>query len=898
MRTLCHTTSLCSFLLMLFFGTIQAQGSIPEDGYNTSGQLRRQYHTNSTSGHPIRVDGTPDEPVWENVSWSGEFLQYEPSQGASPHEQTQFKIIHDDKYLYFAFRAYDHAPDSIVERLSRRDEFPGDWIEINIDSYHDLRSAFSFTLSVSGVKGDEFISENGNNWDQSWNPIWENATQIDSLGWTAEARIPFSQLRYGNQSDPVWGIQVQRRIFRKEERSVWQYIPHNSGGWVSEFGELHGLKNLPSNTQIELAPYVLAQTEKFKAEPGNPYADGSKKKVSAGIDGKFSVTRDMIVDFTINPDFGQVEADPGAIRLDGYEIFFEERRPFFIENRNLFDYQVTGSLTEAEFDSDLLFYSRRIGGNPHHFPFLADGEYANVPDHTSIIGAAKFSGKTKKGVSIGILESITEATKAQISNGVQEREELIEPLTNYFAGHLIKDFNKGNTIAGIIGTAVNRKNDLSFLHKVAYSGAVDLIHYWKNRWWQLKVNAIFSRVEGSPEALLRTQTDFVHLFQRTDTEKLRVDPSRTSLAGTGGTIKVGKYGGEQNANGGVYKFESGITWRSPGLELNDIGFLYTSNEINHWTWGAYQIQKPFALFRDARFNYNHWVRWDFDGKLLYTQFNTNAHLWLKNNWRVGGGFSYNPHDVSNNALRGTTALRKPPGHGFNAYVQSDSRKWVYATYNISGGHAYQHAVTFFSTSGSLTIQPVDAFVFSVSPGFDRSSRKQDQFVANVDYNGTTRSIVSYVKRQSFSISTRLNYYITPELSVQYYGQPFIFRALYKNFGYVKDPLHKKYDQRFHPFTPEEISITDGVASVDENTDGLTDYQFSTPDLNYIQFRSNLVVRWEYVPGSELFLVWSQGTLPNAYGDLDTPIVESLFDHVFEERPHDIFLVKLSYRFLK
>jgi hypothetical protein len=875
--------------------TVSAQHG--EDGRNSSGQIRRQCFTHKVDEGSIKLDGSIDEAVWSTVAWSGDFIQYQPDEGKAPYQPTQFKILQDDKYLYFAARAFDQQPDSIIERLSRRDEFPGDWIEINIDSYHDLRSAFSFTLSVSGVKGDEFISENGNHWDDSWNPIWDLVTHIDSLGWTAEARIPFSQLRYGNQADPVWGIQVQRRIFRKEERSTWQSIPQNSGGWVSEFGELRGLQSLPDKKQVELAPYVLAQTERYEPEAGNPYADGTDSKVNVGLDGKIAVTRDMIVDFTINPDFGQVEADPGALRLDGYEIFFDEKRPFFIENRNLFDYQLTGSQAGGQYDQDQLFYSRRIGGTPHIVPETADGEYSKIPDFTSIVGAGKFSGKTKKGVSIGLLECLTKNEYAKISDGVHTREELVEPLTNYFVARGIKDYNKGNTVVGGIFSAVNRKEGLPQLHDAAYSGALDYLHYWKNRWWFFNAKLMISRVEGSTEAISNTQQSFVHLFQRADADYVDFDSTRTSLMGTGGTLKIGKFGGKQTAAGGILKFESGITWRSPELELNDIGFLGTTDEINHFTWIGYQFQKPFSIFRNAQLNYNHWARWDFGGRFTYLQFNTNVHGWFKNNWMVGGGFDWNPLEISNNALRGASALRKLPGYGISVNVQSDERGQVVVGVNWNGGHGYQKAVQYQSVGTTIQFQPSDALQFSLAPSYSRTMRKQDQFVDNVSYEGQTRSIVSHVDNQTFSLVTRLNYYITPDLSIQYYGEPFIFRAKYNNYGYVKDPLNKSFDDRFHVFAENEIQISGNQATVDENGDGQEDYSFSTPDLNYIQFRSNLVLRWEYVPGSELYLVWSQGILPNAYDDFSTPLLKSLFTNVFDEQPHNIFLVKVSYRFL-
>ena len=875
---------------LLFCGTLFAQTAEKEI-------VKKQYTTQSAGGAAIALDGIPDEAAWNNVAWGGDFIQNQPDNGAAPDQQTQFKILYDEKFLLIAYRCFDRAPDSLVQRMSRRDEFPGDWMEINIDSYHDLRSAFSFTISVSGVKGDEFVSNNGDNWDSNWNPIWYAATHVDSLGWTAEIKIPFSQLRYGDQPEPVWGFQVQRLVFRKQERSTWQHIRQNAGGWVSEFGELHGLRNLTTRKQIELAPYVVAQTERFEKVEGNPFADGSRNRVSVGLDGKLAVTSDLILDFTINPDFGQVEADPGAVRLDGYEVFFEERRPFFIESRNLFDYRLTGSEAGGDYDADLLFYSRRIGGAPHAYPDLRNGEYAEIPQKTSILGAAKFSGKTKKGWSIGILESVTQREMANIDLGGERREELVEPLTNYFVGRLVKDFDKGNTIIGGIFSAVNREKAVDWLHRSAYSAGIDFQHFWKNRWWYVKANGIFSRVEGSEQAILETQTSFVHLFQRTNASHLSVDSTRTSLTGSGGTIRIGKIGGTPDSLGGVLKFETGLTYRSPELELNDVGFLLSADEINHFTWAGYQIQKPFSIFRNARINYNHWARWDFGGRFLYSAFNTNLHAWFRNNWQTGAGLTVNPNETSNNALRGGSSLRKPPGLGNFAYVQTDGRKKVSFSANTFFAWGFQKTVNVQEFSVGVNYQPLNALLISVFPGYSRVWRKQDQFVDQQDFGDFRRTVVSEVEQRSFSITARLNYNITPNMTVQYYAQPFIFRALYNNFGYVTDPLNKEYDQRFHRYDATEIQAANDGFAVDENRDGVTDYGFRTPNFNYIQFRSNLVARWEYVPGSEIYLVWSQGNIPNAYSDLSRPLLTSLFDNVLAQRPQNIFLVKFTYRFL-
>ncbi len=861
--------------------------------------IRKKYTTKSLSGS-IALDGIPTEAAWDAVPWSGDFIQYQPAEGKAPSEPSAFKVLYDEKYLYLAYRCFDSAPDSVVKRMGRRDEFPGDWMEVNIDSYHDLRTAFSFTLSVSGVRGDEAVSNDGRNWDASWNPIWYAKTHVDDKGWTAEVKIPFSQLRYGAEKEKVWGIQVHRRIFRKEERSTWQYIPQNSGVWVSGFGELHGLNNIPTYRQVEIAPYVTAQADTYKEEKGNPFATGFDRRIAAGVDGKFAVTNDLILDFTINPDFGQVEADPSQVRIDGFQVFFDEKRPFFIESRNIFDYRLTGSEAGGDYDADLLFYSRRIGSSPHGYPSVGSNEYVQYPQNTSILGAAKFSGKTKHGWSIGVLESITQREMATIDKAGQRRKELVEPLTNYFIGRLQKDSRSGNTIIGGIITGVNREQGLSdLLHRSAYTGGLDFVQYWKSRTWYLRGNIVFSRVQGTKEAILNTQTAFEHLFQRPGATETSVDTNRTSLSGMGGTVRFGKIGGRSGRLGQIFKFETGVTWRSPGLELNDIGFMLAANEINHFTWMGYHYPKAFSIFRSARLNYNHWSRWDYSGRFLYQAFNFNSHAIFQNNLQTGMGVTWNPYEVSNNALRGAGSIRRPSGMGVNFYLNSDSRKKVYGGVSGNNGWAFGNLVRNSSVNLTVVFQPINALRFSLGGSYGYYYRKQDQFVSNIPYRNTLRTIVGEVKQKTVRFTSRLTYNITPDLTLQYYGQPFITRPLYNHFGYVMNPMAKLYNDRFYQFNANQISESNGIYRVDENRDGVTDYSFGKPDFNFVQFRSNLIVRWEYKPGSELYLVWSQSNTADAvFNELNTPLFSSLFNNAFADQSRNIFLVKWTYRFLR
>ena len=857
---------------------------------------KKIYFTKVVQGEAPAIDGRLDDAVWKTVEWGGGFVQRTPYEGKAPSQETAFKILYDTRNLYVAYRCYDTEPDEIVRRMSRRDGFEGDWVEINIDSYYDKRTAFSFTISVSGVKGDEFISDNGSNWDASWNPIWYAKTNIDEEGWTAEIRIPLSQIRYGNKEEHVWGIQFTRRDFRKESRSNWQFISQNDGNWVSNFGELHGLKGLKPLKQIELQPYLLGQAETFEKVEGNPFATGSDQSLNIGLDGKIGVTSDLTLDFTINPDFGQVEADPAALTLDGFRIFFPERRPFFIENRNLFDYQYAWAEAGGDFAGDNLFYSRRIGRAPQGYPNLADGEYADIPSNATILGAAKFSGKTKKGTGIGILESVTAREVAKIDHNGEIREEVVEPLSNYFVGRVTQDFREGQTVVGGILTAVNRQLDdegLQFLHESAYTGGLDFVHRWKDRTWFVAANGVFSRVNGSKEAILNTQTAFEHYYQRPDADHLEIDSSATSLVGTGGVVKFGRLNRP-------WKFETGVAWRSPGLELNDIGFMTNADEINYFLWTGYRFTKPFWMFRWLQINYNHWSRWDYGGTNLYQAVNTNVHSNTNEFWRLGMGLTYENKDISNNALFGGPALRKSQGIAYWTYIQTDSRKKVSLSLNTFSAWGfeknYPNTVFIQNYSFGVSIQPMNALNFSIRPSWNSHERKI-QYVTRTSFDNESRYIAATVNQNTLSMTIRLNYSITPNLTLQYYGQPFISRGQYKDFKRITDPLAKDFQERFALFQDEHISLDEvnGQYRIDEDADGSIDYHFRQPDFNFMQFRSNLVARWEYIPGSELFLVWSQGI--TNFGDPEENLLPSLRENLFSRTPHNIFLVKFTYRFL-
>lgn len=852
---------------------------------------KKAYQTKMLEGN-ITIDGLDKDKAWETVEWGGDFIQRQPSDGDQPSQKTAFKILYDDKNLYILIRAFDTLPSGIVKRMSRRDGFEGDWVEVNIDSYFDQRTAFSFTASVSGVKGDEAISNDGNNWDTSWDPIWYLKTSVDDLGWMAEYRIPLSQLRFGKKQDQVWGLQVSRKVFRKDEVSNWQYVSKNASGWVHHFGELHGISGIKPQKQLEIMPYVVGKADRYQKEEGNRYSIGKEDKLSAGVDGKIGITSDVTLDFTLNPDFGQVEADPSQVNLSAFEVFFKEQRPFFVESKNILEYQLSSSITGGNYTSDNLFYSRRIGRTPQYSPELEDGEYMENVSNSTILGAFKLTGKTKKGLSFGILEAITTDEKAEIDSLGVRHKEVVEPQTNYFVSRVQKDINKGQTVVGGIFTATNRKLNQTLsdlLHREAYSGGVDIVHNTKDRNYFISGNFLMSKVLGSKDALLETQTSQIRYYQRPFAPHVSIDSTRRSLSGSGGTLKVGKSGG------GNFRAEIGTTYRSPGFEINDIGYLRSADQINQWVWVGYQTLKEFSIFKNLNLNFNQWSSWDFSGTRNSAGININSHAQFKNYWRVGLGAFPISSAVSNADLRGGPAIKYPGGNGIFYYVNSDSRKPLTVNFFQNSYWGYNDCVKEHYFEFGAAYQPFNALQISIYPYYSINNNLM-QYVDTQEFNGEKRYLVASIGQKTLGASLRINYIITPNLSIQYYGQPFSSKGTYSKFKQVTQAKANELEERYLPFSHDQLSYNheDNTYSLDENRDGKGDYTFDNPDFNFLQFRSNLVLRWEYIPGSTLFIVWSQSRTGDATRDRFS--IPNISNGLSNTAPYDVFLIKFTYRF--
>lgn len=855
-------------------------------GYSQSELPEKKSYTTAWAQTEIVLDGKLDDDAWNQVEWGGDFIGHRPEYNVEPHQETQFKILYDAKFLYVGIRAHDTEPEKIVKRMSRRDGFDGDFVEINIDSYNDKRTAFSFTASVSGVKGDEYVSNNGDDWDSTWDPIWYLRTSVDDKGWIAEFKIPLSQLRFANQEEHTWGIQFTRRIFREEERSTWQPIDPNAPGWVHLFGELKGIKGIKPQKQLEIQPYVLTSYEKYPREKENPFRDTGKEYMgNVGLDAKVGITSDITLDLTFNPDFGQVDADPSTVNLSAFQLFFQERRPFFLEGSNLLSFRTSGGPNN-------LFYSRRVGGRPHGYP--DNVEHIDYPDNTRIIGAAKVTGKNAKGFSWGILESVTNREKADvIYEGGGKGEEIVEPFTNFLVGRVQQDIDGGKTVIGALATNVkrfdNRGNGLEYLHDNATSAGVDVNHNFKDREYGMEFKAMFSKVEGTQGAIYRTQTSSQRFFQRPDNNHKEVDTTRTSLVGSAATLSFGK----QNGN---WRWRIGSNFKSPELVLNDAGFLRQTDDINNWLWTQYRINKVTNLFRWQNYNIYAEHNNDFGGAITGRGMNFNMNWEFNNYWGFGQGVWVGGTRFSNADLRGGPSIRYPGNVNYWYRLSSNSRKKITVSFNNWFNWGDKDFTKSSGISVNINARPTDAMELSISPNINWN-RDNLQYIAQRDFNNDTRYILGKVVQETYSMSIRANYNITPNLTLEYWGQPFLAKGEYSEFKRVDQPSSEAYDRRFTMYENAEIMFDkeNQEYQVFETGGEVPDYTFSNPNFNMVQFRSNFVMRWEYIPGSTLFAVWSSNgsyfdqSQGNSFRDLSNQLTDLSGSNTF--------LIKYTYRFI-
>ena len=807
----------------------------------------------------ILVDGRLNEEIWQQAPAVTEFLQREPADGQAPTQRTEARVAFDESAIYVAVRAFDSDPDKVVGILTRRDQrSPSDWIRIVIDSYFDKRSAYEFGVNPVGVKTDRYYFNDGQN-DDTWDAVWDVQVGRDADGWSAEFKIPFSQLRFNNLSGRPVGFAVIREVGRLAETVTWPLISRGVNGFVSQFAELNGLATGGNPKRFEILPYTVGKFETRPAASGNPLADPREPSASVGLDLKYAVTPGLTLTATANPDFGQVEADPAVVNLDAFETFFQERRPFFVEGSGTFRFNMDCN----DGDCTGLFYSRRIGRAPQGFASTGSGEFSKQPPAATIIGAGKLTGRVG-GFSLGALTAVTAREEAQIAGSslTGRRTQSVEPVTGYTVVRARKEFRNQSSV-GFMGTSANRQldADLTFLSKDAFTGGVDYDwrlspRYSVTGYWAA------SHITGSTEAISRLQENTVHAFQRPDADYVELDRNATALSGHAGSASFGKISGERT------RFNSYVGFKSPGFDSNDLGFMRRADEKTMNNWFQYRDFTPGKYIRTWMVNFNQWAGWNFGGDRLYSGGNVNAHTTFANYYSIGMGVNVNARGFRDRVTRGGPGAHSNPNQGMWYYASSDNRKPL--SFNYNGYHERDGLNTTRNNFGpGVTWRATSAV--STSAQFNYQINKDDsQWVANqTDADGRTRYVFGRIDQKTVSVTLRFNYTMTPNLSLQVYAQPFVSAGEYSNFKELADGHAPEYAERYRPFAYS-----------------------GNPDFNYRSFRTTNVLRWEYKPGSALFVVWQQGRSDTRQiGNFD---FSRDFGGVFSAPAQNVFLVKFSY----
>ncbi len=797
------------------------------------------------------LDGKDDDALWRETPAITQFRQHDPVEDGAPRFRTEAKVGYDARHLYVFVRAFDPSPDSVMAFLSRRDaRTQSDYIHLMVDGYMDRRTGFRFSSNPLGVKRDFYISNDGNE-DASWDGVWDVVTAVDSLGWTAEFRIPFSQIRFPDASSHTFGFAIWRDVARHNERISWPLYRRSRTGFVSQWGEVSGFEGIASPRRLEVLPYSVATNAPRPV--GNAFE--RKQTIAFGADIKYGVTSNLTLDGTVNPDFGQVEADPAVLNLSAFEQFFQERRPFFLEGAGIFNFAGQGNGN----GSGSLFYSRRIGRSPQ-----LSGTYwdQDNPQNSTIIGAAKLTGRTAGGLNVGFLNAYT-----QQETGAQGRT--IEPATNYLVTRLSQDLRDGNSGVGMMLTATNRFLDAdsrAYLRESAYAFGVDARHrFWRNN-YQVSGSAVLSRVGGSATSILATQRNAVHQYQRPDS-RLEVDPDATSMRGHRLNVGIGKTGG------GVTRFQTGITETSAGYEINDAGFLSRADMRSNGNWYGLQFMKPTKYYRRLFVNLNQWNDWNTEGLHLNSGANINVNGELPNQWWFWTGFNVNALGASydDRAARGGPALRRNLRQNMWFGFESDGRKPV--SFVLQGYGVFPDVSESSEWGIDPSINMRMASSVQASVGLHLSAGTYDnQWYGNFTDGTGTHYTFARLQQRTSSVTARVDYTMTPTLSLQLYAQPFITAGDFTDHRELADPRAAKYADRFQPYLGAPLE-----------------------DLNFKQFRSNTVLRWEYRPGSVLFLVWQQGRGQGDrnLGDFD---IGRDYADLFRARPDNTLLIKGSYWF--
>ncbi len=806
---------------------------------------------------PPSLDGRLDDDAWRVALPIGGFRQIDPTEGAAATESTLVYLVYDDAAIYVGLRLFDDEPHRILRPLGRRDDnLQSDMVFVDFDSYHDHRTAFEFAVNPAGVKTDDITSNDFFIGDRSWEPVWDVATAIDSLGWVVEMRIPFSQLRFPQVRDQLWGFQVFRSVLRKNELSQLVFVPKNETGYASRFAHLVGLRDIPAPRRLEVLPYTLGRGTYDPA--GSNYFGG------AGLDVKYGVTSNLTLDASINPDFGQVEQDPALVNLTAFETFLQERRPFFVEGASIFAFGGTGSYIGFG-GTPQYFYSRRIGR-----------------EGSTILGAAKLSGKTPGGWSLGVLDAVTQR---EFTTG--------QPLTNHFVARVNREIG-GHTGFGLLGTAVQRRLDdpvFDGLRRGAYLAGGDFFHRWHNNTYALLASVGTAVVTGDPLALQSTQLASSRYYQRPDQDYMRFDPGRTSLTGVSSDVSLTKEGGNTN-------WALGFSTTTPGFEVNDLGFQTRVDRISGAGFLGHRWTKPGNVFRQASLSLSMGSSWNYGGDLIQMNVGGNAFGQFLNYWGVNVFAFHDQPVVDDRLTRGGPLALSPEAWSVGGHVFSDQRKplnvgfFTFYNHDAAGGWNLQ-------LSPSVAWHPSSAVVVRLGPSYS-VGKSAAQFLGAVpDSTAATTFGARYsfgeLSQHQVDLTARFSVTFTPTLSFQLYLQPFVFAADYGRFKELRAP--RTFDfavyGRDNGSTIAFDSASNGYTIDPDGAGPAATRTLANPDFRVRSLRSNAVLRWEYRPGSTLYLVWTQ----NRLGFFDDPTFRPGHDlgrGLLRDPPTNVLLVKFNY----
>ncbi len=842
---------------------------------------------------PILIDGRLDEAAWQTAPPVGNFKQRDPNEGAPASQRTEARIIFDDDAIYVAARMHEAAPDSIIARLARRDdEVPADFFAVYLDPFFDRRSGYYFAVNAAGVLYDGTVSNDGFE-DNSWDGVWQGRAHVDENGWTCEIRVPFSQMRYAGGAAPVWGVNFVRKIQRLNETDYVVYTPKNSSGFVSRFPELQGLENLRRSNSIEITPYVTSKAKYLQHDANDPFNDGSSFSGDAGGDLRMSVGSKLKLNATVNPDFGQVEVDPAVVNLSDVESFFQEKRPFFVEGIQNFRFGNEGSNSYWNFNwpEPMFFYSRRIGRAPQGS--TPDTTFADVPLGTSILGAAKLTGKLGERWNFGTLHALTASEQAKIAFGPERWKQEVEPLTYYGIARGLREFKDRRFGFGVLGDAVVRDFDgpalEDALNSRAYVGGVDGWAFLDpKKVWVVSGWTAMSRVEGSTARLTDLQTSSRHYFQRPDAGHVEVDPNATSMTGWGSRYWLNKQEGR-------VIFNAGLGAISPEFEVNDLGFQSRTDVVNGHVATGYKWNKPTKTYKNNAVYGALFGSKNFAGDNTWLGAFLGGDTEFANNFSLSYSSAYNPRTKSDRRTRGGPQTENAPGYEVNVYLDTDGKRsrFYYVSYY---GYTQPEADSWnWNVNPGVEFKPVSNLSLNIGPSYEHVHedaqylRTVEDPLASATYG--SRYVFGVLDQKTFAASVRFNWAFTPALSVQMFAQPLVSSGSYTDFKELARP--GGYDFTHYASSGGTYDRDAGVLDPD-GAGPAPAYGLDNPDFNYKSLRGNAVLRWEYGPGSTLFLVWTQ-TREDSETLGDFRFRKSL-SRLVDQKPDNIFLAKVTYYF--